>query len=160
MRLAIISDTHNRYAAVERALELLAPRQVDLIIHCGDIEDGDTVEMFPSNTHFVFGNCDTERDLLRESIRKIGATLHEPFGQLELAGVSLAFVHGDDGRLLRDLERSDAFQFIFHGHTHVAAERRSGTARVINPGALHRVQTKTFIILDLATGEVESIAVA
>ena len=158
MRLAIISDTHSRYAAVERALELIALKDVDLIIHCGDIEDGETVEMFPSNTHFVFGNCDRERDLLREAIGKTGATLHEPFGHLELAGASLAFLHSDDARLIRDLEKSDAYQYIFYGHTHVAREHQSGTARVL-PGQ-YRVQTKTFIILDLATGEVESVTVS
>jgi putative phosphoesterase len=58
MRIAVLSDTHNRYATVERALGLLEGRGVELLIHCGDIEDTDVVELFPSNTHFVFGNCD------------------------------------------------------------------------------------------------------
>jgi uncharacterized protein len=157
MRLAIVSDTHSRYGTVDRVLHLLEPRKVDLIIHCGDIEDAETIAMFPANTHYVFGNCDTDRDELRQAIRKSGGTLHEPYGHLELEGVSLAFIHSDDRRLMNDLEKSDAYQFIFYGHTHVAREHQSGTARVINPGALHRAQPKSFIILELPSGDVETI---
>jgi predicted phosphodiesterase len=48
---------------------------------------------------------------------------------------------------------------VFYGHTHQAAEHRTGKTRVINPGALHRARPKTFVVLDLATGEVESVVV-
>ena len=65
----------------------------------------------------------------------------------------------DDHRLLRDLENSGHFDFIFHGHTHQAADRRVGKTRIINPGALHRARPKTFVVLDLASATVESIAV-
>ena len=68
MRLAILSDTHSRYATVARALDLVAAQHVDWILHCGDIDDVETVELFPSNTHFVFGNCDTNRNELRRAI--------------------------------------------------------------------------------------------
>jgi predicted phosphodiesterase len=49
--------------------------------------------------------------------------------------------------------------YVFHGHTHVAEERKSGRTRVINPGALHRARPKTFAILDLASGALESVEV-
>jgi predicted phosphodiesterase len=71
----------------------------------------------------------------------------------------LAFVHGDDRRLLEDLERSGAFGYLFHRHTHQAADRPSGPTRVINPGALQRARPKTFVVLDLASGEAESVVV-
>jgi putative phosphoesterase len=159
MRIAVLSDTHNRYANVERALKLLEAKPVDLILHCGDIEDTDVIELFPANTHFVFGNCDDDRDGLRQAMKKTGATLHEPFGELKLDGVPLAFIHSDDRRLFQDLENSGAFHYLFYGHSHIAREHRTGPTRVINPGALHRATTKTFIIVDLATGNVENLVV-
>src|SRR3954468_18386952 len=118
MKIGIISDTHSRYQAVESALQQFEKYGVELLIHCGDIEDADTVWLFPGKTHFVFGNCDTERTSLRQAMYGVGATLHEPFGQLELDGVKLAFVHGDDARLLRQLEEGGEFEYVFHGHTH------------------------------------------
>src|SRR2546421_2646113 len=93
MKIAIVSDTHSRYQTVETALQLIEARGVELMLHCGDIEDADTVWLFPGNTHFVFGNCDTERASLRQAVYGIGATLHEPFGKLDLDGVKVAFLH-------------------------------------------------------------------
>ena len=62
MQIAILSDTHSRYATVEKALELLQDRKINVLLHCGDIEDSETVWLFQGFTaHFVFGNCDTER---------------------------------------------------------------------------------------------------
>jgi putative phosphoesterase len=159
MRIAIVSDTHSRYATVEAALKRIDERRVELILHCGDIEDADTVWLFPGNTHFVFGNCDTERASLRQAMYGIGATLHEPFGKLDLDGVKVAFVHGDDRELLHDLEHSGAYDYLFHGHTHVAAERRTGPTRIINPGALYRARPKTFALLDLESGVIETVEV-
>jgi putative phosphoesterase len=160
MQIGIVSDTHDKYQTTRRALDILRERGIDTVLHCGDIEDPETVALFSGFTaHFVFGNCDSERDALRAAMIEAGATLDENFGHLELDGVKIAFVHGDDRHLLQELENSGHFDFLFHGHTHQAMERQSGPTRVINPGALHRARPKTFLVLDLATGKVESIAV-
>jgi putative phosphoesterase len=158
MRIAILSDTHGRETWVRYALQHAANRAVDLILHCGDIDDAATARLFPAHTHFVYGNCDYYRDEIRSAIEQVGATLHEGFGLVEAEGSKLAFVHGDDKRQLHDLIASDAFDFVFYGHTHVAEEHRVGKTRVINPGALHRVATKSFIILDLPSGSIDTIA--
>lgn len=152
MAIAILSDTHSRTATVERALALLTPHRPELLIHCGDIEDEATIDLFPPTTHFVFGNCDHDRATIRAAIARIGATLHEPFGHLRIAGKDLAFLHGDDSRLLWDLIRADTFDYLFHGHTHVQRDEVIGRTRVINPGALHRARPKTIVLLEVASG--------
>jgi putative phosphoesterase len=160
MQIGILSDTHSRHAAVETALGILQARNINFLIHCGDIEDADTVWLFQGfTTHFVFGNCDHERASLRQAIYGIGATLHEPWGHLELDGLQIAFAHGDEPTLFRDLLQSDAFDYFFHGHTHQATDYRKGKTRVINPGALHRARPKSFVILDLVEGNAQSILV-
>ena len=160
MRIAVLSDTHGRHDTVERALKLVQERNVNVVLHCGDIDDAETVWLFRGFTaHFVFGNCDTERHAIRQAVYGIGETLHDGYGFVELEGVKIAFVHGDNAELLRDLEQSGAFDFLFYGHTHQAEERRTGPTRVLNPGALHRARPKTFVFLDLQTREVESVVV-
>ncbi len=159
MRIAVISDTHSRTASVLAALQIMAERGVETILHCGDIQDGATVRLFPAHTHFVFGNTDYDRNGIERAVADIGATLHGAWGQLELAGQTLALVHGDDRQLLHDLEHADAFDFLFHGHTHIAREHRTGKTRVINPGALQRVAVRTFLLLDLPSGAAESVTV-
>jgi hypothetical protein len=160
MLLGIVSDTHNRYRTVTNALALLRQRGVEWILHCGDIEDPTTVRLFKGfTTHFVFGNCDTDQEALREAMRETGAVLHDHFGDLELAGRHIAWIHGDNARLFRDVEHSGHFDYLFYGHTHHAEQHRTGPTLVVNPGALHRATVKTFVILDLAGGELESVVV-
>jgi putative phosphoesterase len=159
MKIAVISDTHSSAATIAKALDLIAAHDAHAILHCGDIEDAETVPLFPQNTHFVYGNCDSDRAGIKAAVQELGATLHEPFGHLELAGTNIAFVHGDDKRLLHDLENADAFDFLFYGHTHEAKEHRAGRTRVINPGALYRARPKSFVVVDLTVGRVESVIV-
>jgi len=159
MRIAVISDTHSRTVSVQAALAIIAERRVEAIIHCGDIADAATARLFPAHTHFVYGNTDYDRAGIAKAVADVGATWHGAWGQLEVAGLSLAFTHGDDHHLLEELEHADTFDFLFHGHTHIAREHRTGKTRVINPGALQRVVTRTFIILELPGGVVESVTV-
>jgi putative phosphoesterase len=159
MQIAILSDTHDRQDNILAALELLAGRDLAAVLHCGDIEEPATVRLFAGlPMHFVFGNCDSDRAGLRRAIAAIGGQLHEDFGHLELAGRTIAFTHGDNARLLRELEASGAYDFLFHGHTHVAGQRQSGRTRVINPGALHRARPKQFALLELESGLLQALS--
>jgi putative phosphoesterase len=160
MQIGIVSDTHGNRRTVNLALAELRDRGVTTVLHCGDIDDPETVALFRGFTmHFVFGNCDYDKVALREAMADIGATLHDSFGSVEIEGVKLAFTHGDDKLLMRDVERSGYYDFLFYGHTHQAEEHRTGPTRVINPGALHRARPKTFIVLDLESRNVESLTV-
>ncbi len=161
MRIGIVSDTHGNRLMVNLALAALRERDITTLLHCGDIDDPQTVALFRGfTTHFVFGNCDIDQAALREAMADIGATLHDHFGSIELEGVKLAFLHGDDKVLMRDVERSGHYDFLFYGHTHQAEEHQSGATRVINPGALHRARPKTFLVLDLGSREAETVTVA
>jgi uncharacterized protein len=160
MIVGILSDTHGRIDAVFTALAEFRERGAELLIHCGDIDDADTAARFIGwDTHFVFGNCDGDREGIRAAISRIGATLHEPYGHLELDGKSIAWIHGDKARELRDLERADHYDYLFYGHTHVAEQHRTGRTLVVNPGALHRARTKTCLVLDTVTQQLETIVI-
>jgi putative phosphoesterase len=160
MLIAVVSDTHSRYRTVVKVTDELDRRGVNLIIHCGDIENEETIELFRDyETHFVFGNCDSDREGLRRAMQRSGAVFYEDFGTLDLEGVRIAWTHGDNARLLRELEQSGQFDFLFYGHTHCQDARESGTTWVINPGALHRARPKSFMILDLRTRKWEAIEV-
>lgn len=160
MRIGILSDSHGRKPALIRALQLLQEHGAELLLHCGDIEDADTIPLFIGTpTHFVFGNCDWDKASLRRAIKDCGLNLHEPFGHLQLEGREIAWVHSDDRRLFQELQESDAFDYLFYGHTHHAEEHRVGRTLVVNPGALHRAAPKTCVILDLAAEKIVRIEV-
>lgn len=160
MRIGVVSDTHDRIEAVAEAVRLLIDQKVELILHCGDIETPDTIELFRGMpTHFVFGNWDKDRSKLTTAIRAIGGTAHESFGALELAGKRIAWVHSHERHMLYQLEHCDSFDYLFYGHTHVREQHRTGRTLVANPGALFRANPKTCIVLDVVSGELKPVIV-
>lgn len=160
MRIGVVSDTHDRVEVIADALRLLVEQQVELILHCGDIETPETARLFNSvPTHFVFGNWDKDRGKLAGAIKEVGGTHHDSFGAIELAGKRLAWVHSHERHQFRQLEHSDFFDYLFYGHTHVREQHRTGKTLVANPGALFRANPKTCIVVDVKTGEIKPIIV-
>jgi putative phosphoesterase len=158
MKIGILSDTHSDQATLLKALEQLRQLDINLLLHCGDIDDSSTLRLLEGWTvHLVFGNNDWDQKGLQNAADEIEATFHDPFGHLELDGVNLAFTHGHETGLLRDLINSRHYDYVFHGHTHQFADQRVGPTRVINPGALYRARPRSCIALDLATGQVERL---
>jgi putative phosphoesterase len=162
MRIGVVSDTHDRHEAVAEAVRVLtAIHQVELIIHCGDIESPETCLLFkPCPTHFVYGNWDKDRSKLAAAIKSVGGTPHDGFGALDLAGKRVAWCHSHERHQLYQLEHSNYFDYLFYGHTHVREQHRTGRTLVANPGALFRANPKTCIVLDVETGELKPIIVA
>ncbi len=160
MRIGVVSDTHDRAEVIAEAIRLLSEQNVELILHCGDIETPETARLFkPVTTHFVFGNWDKDRGKLAAAIKDVGGTHHDSFGAIELAGKRLAWVHSHERHQLRQLEHSDFFDYLFYGHTHVREQHRTGRTLVANPGALFRANPKTCIVVDVKTGEIKPIIV-
>jgi hypothetical protein len=158
MKLGIISDTHDRGEWVEVALAEFRRRGADRLIHCGDVTSPKTVALFAGRAvDFVLGNCDWDPGALEQAMTRIDATLHRPFGELELAGRRIAWIHGDDIGLFRSVENANHYDYLFYGHSHVAEQHRTGNTLVVNPGALHRVRDRQIALLDFATGDVEPI---
>lgn len=161
MRIGVVSDTHDRQEAVAEAVRLLMEQEVELILHCGDIESPDTVRVFkPVPTHFVFGNWDKDKLRLAAAIKDVGGTHYESFGALTLGDKRIAWVHSHERHQLRQLENADFFDYVFYGHTHVREQHRTGRTLVANPGALFRANPKTCIVLDVLTGEIKPIIVS
>jgi putative phosphoesterase len=161
MKIGILGDSHGRIETVKKALSEFRERSVEVVIHCGDIDDSATVDAFYGwKSHFVFGNCDVDRAGIRQAIARIGGTLHDSFGHLELAGKLIAWLHGDDPALKRELEQSGHYDYLFFGHSHVAEQYFVGKTLVVNPGALFRARQKTCAVLDLPGGAIETILIA
>ncbi len=150
MRLGVISDTHGHVANTRAALHLLDSLAVEQLIHCGDIGSPEVVTILANwPTHYVFGNCDADLDGLRAAIAAAGGTCHERFGAETWEGRKVAWLHGDDSRLLEETTHSGEYDLVCHGHTHVAAAGQHGRTFVLNPGALYRANPHTLAIVEL-----------
>lgn len=161
MRLGVLSDTHDRLARTRSAVEMLRERGAEALIHCGDLTGPAIVgicAVLPC--WFVFGNNDADSvpDLQR-AMAGVGADCLGWGGELTLAGKRLAVTHGHMGKDVRRLLAASP-DYLFFGHSHIAAEWRDGPTRRINPGALHRAEEFTVALLDLDTDALEFLTVA
>ncbi len=150
MQLGVISDTHGEVLLTANAVELFQSFGVDEVIHCGDIGAQSVLDQFVKiPTHFVFGNCDTQRDLLRQAITRRGMECHESFGSMEREGKKIAFLHSDDQSRYEQSIASQKWDLICYGHSHEAMLSTHGRTRVLNPGALHNVAEPTVAVIAL-----------
>jgi putative phosphoesterase len=160
MRIAVVSDTHGHVAYTLEAVRMLESLDVEQVIHCGDIGSVKIVELFSAwPTHFVFGNVDLyEMAELRAAIEAAGQHCHERFGQLELAGRHIAFLHSDDILAFQQAASSDKWDLVCYGHTHLADTRREGSTLLLNPGALYRATPHSFALVELPDLKIETIS--
>ncbi|HEV3022978.1 MAG TPA: YfcE family phosphodiesterase [Pirellulales bacterium] len=159
MRIGVVSDTHGQMRYTQNAVRMLESLDVGLVLHCGDIGSAGVVELFaPWPTHFVFGNVD-DPPSLRAAIHAAGQTCHERFGRLELAGRRVAFLHGDDARLLEETIADGTWDLVCHGHTHVARLLRRGGTLVLNPGAVYRANPHSVAVVELSQLEATVVEV-
>jgi len=156
MKIGIISDTHDDMDNLEAALDILETEGVTQILHCGDVCGPHIVRAFAGfDVWIAQGNMDRHTGLTQAVEGMLGPGRLAWFQRPTLNGYPLAMIHGDNEEALANLITSGQYTYVFHGHTHRRRDRTVGQTRAINPGALggRRWQSRSFCILDLATGE-------
>jgi putative phosphoesterase len=158
MKLGIISDTHDNVENVIKAFKLFSDRQVDRVLHCGDIIAPKTVTFFngPPVTA-VKGNCDGDVPMLAKLLEERGGEHLGDEGLLDLEGQKICIYHGTNPAKLDTFIKSGAYQYVLTGHTHVLRDERVGSTRVLNPGAHYYGADGTVMLLDLSDDKVEVV---
>jgi uncharacterized protein len=156
MRIGVISDTHGEVHSTNNALRVLDSLDVSLILHCGDV-GLDVVPLFRGRpTRFVPGNTD-DSDLLRRAMADPQHALDDPLGSLEIEGCHIAFLHGDDVKLLHHTIHSGNFDLVCHGHTHAFLSRRERKTLSLNPGAIARTQRPSLAVVEIPSLDVTHV---
>jgi len=156
MLVGIMADTHDCLPMIEKAINKLNKSKVRLVLHAGDYCAPFTAPRFKRlNSRFigVLGNCDAERDLLKERYSEFDKEIRGRFAEVVISRLRIALLHGEDQELLKSLIRSRAYQAIVHGHTHKLRIHRKDDTVVINPGEVCGYLTgrATVAILDTST---------
>lgn len=133
MKILIVSDTHRYRDNFYEALEKTAP--VDLVIHCGDIEEQE-IEFEVAVSRIdgcpfvaVAGNNDFFGSL-RDEV------------ELELEGYKVLVTHGHNYYIAmgREFLKREAiargYDMVFFGHTHRPVIDRDDGIIALNPGSL------------------------
>lgn len=154
MILGVISDTHGQLEITARAVQIMKTKGVDQVIHCGDVGGGAIVRLFQTlSAHFVAGNCDSATTL-QMAVEAAGQTFHGRVGKLDLAGRTVAFLHGDSHFAMQGLLAGDDCDLIAHGHTHLAQCQWYDGTLILNPGAMTRCGQPSIALVRLPDLEV------
>ena len=161
MLVGIISDTHNDIEATEKALKIMVERNVEALVHAGDITSPRMLEFFKGfDCYIVLGNGDLiDRDDIRKMALELGMRPAEEKAEFSLGGKRFALFHGHNVPLFRDAVSSGNFDYIIKGHTHFFENYVTNNCRIINPGALYRRDESSFVILDIESDKVEKIII-
>lgn len=129
MRVLIVSDTHGRHAAFDRALEEVG--KFDMFIHLGDIEGGEDYiqAVADCEKHMVRGNNDFFSDLPREEEFYIG-----PYKAFITHGH--AYYVSLDPECILEEGRARKADLVMFGHTHKPYFYQIDGITVLNPGSL------------------------
>lgn len=117
LRIAVLSDTHNRYPPTlpERL------KGADEIWHLGDVCEPETLAEFEQlgpPLRIVAGNCDSHPWPLTLGLTREGVRFH--------------LVH------VPPAQAPSGCQAVLHGHTHVPRDEIIGGVRWLNPGCISR----------------------
>lgn len=135
MRAIVLSDSHGDTASLERAIASVGEKNIDMIIHLGDIaRDVDYLEMlfYPIKVVSVLGNNDFLRTGDYE--RTIEFDSHKI---LICHGHTLSVSYGTEK--LEALAQQKECEAALFGHTHSALLKKSDDGLIVlNPGSVSR----------------------
>ena len=163
-RIGLLSDSHGRAKTTRKAVQLLLERDVDVLIHLGDVGTVEVIDAIVERLgaadhpeppiHLVFGNTDWDIGPLGDYARRLGVSVDHPVGRMAFDGAVLVFQHGHVQAAM-DQALAEGVRWLCHGHSHAIRDERIGSTRVINPGALFRASRYTVATLDTGSDSVD-----
>ncbi len=132
--IGVISDTHipDRSEHIPRIV-LDAFKQVDLIIHAGDLVNLGVIEELKSvcaKVVVVAGNMDQEAVKNKYPVKQVLEIFGKKIGLMHGAGPALNLLE-----LLKDAFKEDDCDLIIFGHSHKSMNERIGAVLFFNPGS-------------------------
>ncbi|HDZ69132.1 MAG TPA: metallophosphoesterase [Phycisphaerales bacterium] len=150
MKIGIISDTHDAYKNVLKAVNVFNEKKVKYILHAGDMVSPSTAEAFAGvgDAKFiaVFGNCDLDKLFLATAINDFGGQIHQAPYTGHAGGKRIFMTHRPVA--MESIIESGRFDLVIYGHTHKQDIRKVGETLVINPGkSAGRLMGKSSVVV-------------
>ena len=135
MKIGIISDTHDHQANVLAAIKIFNDRQVEYVLHAGDMVSPFTAKEFAqlqAKLIVVLGNNEGEKVLLNNIMTGLGAELHPYAYKGTIGGKRIFMTHTDD--YVAEAAGCGEYDLVIYGHTHKQDIRSQDGTLIINPG--------------------------
>ncbi len=161
MLIAILSDSHDQIANLEKALAAAKAAGAAALLHCGDLCAPFMLDrlgkQFQGEVHVVAGNNDGDGRLLQTiAANHAHVTLHGIYAELTFDGHACAMIHYPEPA--RRIAQSGQFRLVCYGHDHTkhveSIDTAAGSTLLVNPGELLGMNgAPTWGLYDTSSGE-------
>ncbi len=130
MRIGVLSDTHDRLPCIDSAIALFQKRDVEMVIHAGDLVAPFAARRLLAWTgplQVIYGNNDGER----EGLKRILPQIQDGPLWIEAGGKRILVHHYTEWCTPADVAGAD---IIITGHTHEVVNERQRDKLLLNPG--------------------------
>lgn len=163
MKLAIISDAHDNWANLEKAVQISNEAGCEVLLFAGDLiaPPGIAVlEKFNGSVKIVWGNNEGEKVGISQLCAKSkNVELCGDVFEGELGGVRIFMNHYP--RLAELTAQSGEFDLCICGHTHEYRQEQVGKCWLVNPGEVqgYRTGEAGFVVWDTVKGSGERVKI-
>lgn len=161
MKIAIISDIHDHFDNLKKALQEIQSQGITTIIGCGDYCAPIIIKefaKFKGDFHLVFGNVDGDRFMMTKLVYEQAKDIkmYGELGEVGISGRSIAFLHNHI--LAEGLVATQKYDAVFYGHTHEARSEVNGRTLFANPGEVAGILNKpSWAVYDTESNGVEFV---
>lgn len=163
MKIAIMSDSHDRWDNLGKAIEKTNNLKCKYLLFAGDLIAPPGVyelEKFNGKVKLVWGNNEGEKVGLARKINVIEKIeLCDDVFEGELDGIKIFMNHYP--RITELAAKSQEFDLCIYGHTHEYQEKTINKTLIINPGEIQGFASgiSSFVIFDTITRKSEKILI-
>lgn len=136
MKVGVVSDTHNNLKNIDLLISIFNKKEVDFVIHTGDITNSSSLQKFSTlncELYGVYGNNDKNEKDLVEIANRNGFQFHNPPFVINKNKRTIAIFHEPD-HIEDFLKENHDLDIILHGHTHRYREEFLDSVLIYNPG--------------------------
>ncbi len=163
MKIALLSDVHDNWANLEKAISLANQQGCEVLLFAGDLiapQGLAVLEKFNGKVKLIWGNNEGEK--VGIALKCAASTKIELCGDTYEGvwdGVRIFMNHYP--RLAQLAAMSGEFDLCICGHTHEYSEEKVGACALVNPGEVQGYLTgeSGFVVWDTAVGSGERVRV-
>lgn len=163
MNIAILTDSHDNWEKMKKAITIANERGCEVVLHSGDLIAPPGIKILEKsngNVHYVFGNNEGEKiGLMRAcdatfNVKLEGNTMDRFFDHDSLR---IFMTHYPDIAALA--YKTGEYDLVVYGHDHTYNVEKEGKSILVNAGEVCGYSTgiATCAIFDTETKEVERV---
>ncbi len=161
MKISIMSDSHDNWVNLEKAVNISNENHCEFLLFAGDLiapPQLAILEKFNGKIKFVWGNNEAEKvglTRMMDSSNKI--ELCGDIFEGEIGGVKIFMNHYP--RIAELAAKSKEFDLCIFGHTHEYVESKIGNTILVNPGEIQGYKTgkASFVIFDTESKRLKKV---